>query len=593
MTSDDGREGADEHHEDSSGGSSPTDPSPHSAVPNPPSGSGARGGLAPTSPHPGRRGRLEFCDLGFDRNGQPVLSGLSLLLEPGTSCVIAAEPADQTTLISLLHGLLAPTRGAIRLDERELRSLPLAETRTQIAVCLADPWLLDGSIAENIAFGRPSMTRARMVAAAAIVGLDAAIDQIDGGLDALVGPDGCNLSLTQRRMVALARAVAGNPSVLLLEDPTRDLDDDEVPGVMAAVQSAAASRTSLITTRRIDPRFVVDVCYRLTNGRLISPVPFASSDTGAFPWSGDGALHAPAVGRDPGHGSRRRAQSRPAWSVTVGQNLAPHYRAAGLLERSAHTETWLAWHHDRPGGVSIRLPRRRPITYTAFEELGREYEVARQLRHPGFPAALGADLSAARPYVVYERIEGRSLARLISEAGGPLELPQVLAIGYEITRLLDHLHRKGVVHLHLRPEVIVRSYRGCVITDLRSALPVGEQRIRFIDRHHRRFVAPELLRGAPAARAMDLHGLGAVLYQLVTGEMIDHHRDDELTIVDDDGELRPCPVHDLAPDADPGVVDLINRLMAPQSGVRPPAGQVLAELRPMLLRHTPDVGRAA
>ncbi|MFV0523083.1 MAG: protein kinase domain-containing protein [Acidimicrobiales bacterium] len=593
MTSDDGRQGADDHNEASSGGSSPTDPSPHSEVPNPSSGSGARGGLAPNDPHPGRRGRLEFCDLGFDRNGQPLISGLTLLLEPGTSCVIAADQADQTTLISLLHGLLAPTRGAIRLDDRELSSLPLAETRTQIAVCLADPWLLDGSVADNIAFGRPSMTRARMVAAATIVGLDATIDGLSGGLDASVGPDGCNLTLVQRRMVGLARAVAGNPSVLLLEDPTRDLGDDEVAGVMSAVQSAAACRTSLITARKIDPRFVVDVCYRLADGRLISPVPFSSPDTGVLPRAGDGALHAPAAGRDPGHGSRRRTPARPAWSVTIGQDLAPRYRAAGLLERSAHTETWLAWHHDRPGGVSIRLPRRRPVTYTAFEELGREYEIARQLRHPGFAATLGADLGAQRPYVIYERIEGRSLARLISEAGGPLELPQVLAIGYEITRLLDHLHRKGVVHLDLRPEIIVRSHRGCVITDLRSALPVGEQRIRFIDRHHRRFVAPELLRGAPAARAMDLHGLGAVLYQLVTGEMIDQHRDDDLTVVDDHGELRPCPINELAPEADPGVVDLINRLMAPQTGVRPPAGQVLAELRPMLLRHTPDVGRAA
>jgi ABC-type transporter Mla maintaining outer membrane lipid asymmetry ATPase subunit MlaF len=551
-----------------------------------------------------------------------VLAQVAFDAPPGSVVIVQGSTGDdQTTLLSLLLGLQPLDSGTVTLDGVDVANLPLAETRRRIAVVLAEPWLLDGTIADNIQFGRPDLSPERVMIAARLAGLDTSTCGAPG-LDTEVGPDGDRLALGARRQVALARALATDPSVLLLEEPMSGLDARARTALIRALDRAAEGRTTIVATRRPETVPRADAGYRIVNGRLLpnpavvpgtgdEPDPGAAPDPGVEPsslidgswWAGDGRVDTPApaasspsvADRDRCRAHHHRHDGARSASIGVGDEIAPGYRAAGLLDRGAHTETWLAWSRRLADAVTVRLPRRRPVTYTALEEISREFTIACGLAHPAIATALDADLETELPYVVHERVAGRTLASSIAN-DGPLTTGEVLSVAYDLTHALDHLHRRGYAHLDLRPENVIRSGpRGSVISDFRHSLPLGEQRVRFIERHRHGLVAPELLRGAPAEPAMDIHALGIVLHQATTGALVERHdpESDQLLMIDQRGDRRRRPVTDLAPRTDRAVADLIEWLLADRPSDRPSAAQVLARIRPLLLDAVDHQQRAA
>ena len=184
--------------------------------------------------------------------GTPVLRGLSLRVPAATTiAVVGPTGAGKSTLLSLLLRLYDADAGAITVDGTDLRRFALAPLRERIALIPQDPWIMDGSIRENIAFGRPSATDAEVLEAARVALVDEFASRLPGGYDCPVGEGGGHLSGGQKRRVAIARALVRDASILLLDEPTTGLDAEAEAEVLAAIRRAGTGRTVILVTHSL------------------------------------------------------------------------------------------------------------------------------------------------------------------------------------------------------------------------------------------------------------------------------------------------------------------------------------------------------
>jgi ATP-binding cassette subfamily B protein len=182
--------------------------------------------------------------------------------------VVGPTGAGKSTLLSLLLRFYDPGAGAIELDGTDLRGLRLASLREQLALVPQDPWMLDATIAENIALGRPGADPEAVAAAACVALVDEFATRLPDGLDTMVGEGGVRLSGGQRRRVALARAVLRDAGVLLLDEPTSGLDAASEAAVLQALEQAAAGRTVLAVSHRLGLAARADRVVVLDGGRV-------------------------------------------------------------------------------------------------------------------------------------------------------------------------------------------------------------------------------------------------------------------------------------------------------------------------------------
>ena len=193
--------------------------------------------------------RLERVGFGYEPD-RPVLSGLDLHIAAGeTVCLFGPSGIGKSTVLHLLLRLYDVDHGRILLDDIDLRALDQRSLRERIAYMPQDPWLLDATLAENIAFGSRTATRADVLAAgqrrAGGRVRDAAAVR---ATTPLLGEAGVRLSGGQRRRVALARAAVSRASMVLLDEPTASLDPRSAAAVVQAIRAATAGRTVLIVT---------------------------------------------------------------------------------------------------------------------------------------------------------------------------------------------------------------------------------------------------------------------------------------------------------------------------------------------------------
>jgi ABC-type multidrug transport system fused ATPase/permease subunit len=180
---------------------------------------------------------------------RPVLRDVDLTIVAGqTVCLFGPSGAGKSTVLSLLLRLYDPDAGRVLIDGVDIRELATTELRRQIAFVPQDPWLLDGTIAENIAFGAPDATRAEVLAAGRAAWVDEFALALPEGYDTPLGESGVMLSGGQRRRVALARAVVSSAPVVLLDEPTTSLDAESARQVIGAIRSATRDRTVLLVT---------------------------------------------------------------------------------------------------------------------------------------------------------------------------------------------------------------------------------------------------------------------------------------------------------------------------------------------------------
>lgn len=218
-------------------------------------------------------GRLEFRDVHFRYADSPELfadlvNGIDLELLPGeTMALVGLTGSGKSTITNLATRLYDVTGGSITLDGIDIRELTLDELRSHIAMAFEDATLFSASIRDNVLLGRPHATDDELREALEIAQAGFVFD-LPEGLDTVVGEEGMSLSGGQRQRLALARAVAARPAVLVLDDPLSALDVDTEALVEAALRRVLASTTALIVAHRPSTVMLADRVALLENGTV-------------------------------------------------------------------------------------------------------------------------------------------------------------------------------------------------------------------------------------------------------------------------------------------------------------------------------------
>jgi len=226
-------------------------------------------------PLPEARGRLEFEHVSFGYvSGREVLPGLDLRIPAGqTIALVGTTGAGKTTIAKLMARFYDPTAGRVLLDGVELRDLAESDLRRAVVMVTQENFMFDGTVADNIAFGRPGASRDEIVDAAAAVGADEFIAALPQGYDTDVGKRGSRLSAGQRQLITFARAFLADPAVLILDEATSSLDIPSERSVQRALQTVLADRTAVIIAHRLSTVEIADRALVIDNGQIVEDGP--------------------------------------------------------------------------------------------------------------------------------------------------------------------------------------------------------------------------------------------------------------------------------------------------------------------------------
>ncbi|HUO70362.1 MAG TPA: thiol reductant ABC exporter subunit CydD [Solirubrobacteraceae bacterium] len=228
-----------------------------------------------SAPSPARASvRLERVSFSYPARPGLVLDGLSLELPPGEAVALVGESgAGKSTVAALLLGMLQPTSGRISVGGIDLRSCQIDAWRQLIAWVPQQPTLFRGTVAANIRLGNPDADDDSVCAAAARAGADEFIGGLPDGYATVIGDGGRSLSPGERRRIGLARAFVRNAPLVILDEPTADLDPRSVELVAAAVRRLAPGRTMLLIAHRPELVRDVDRVVRLQRGTAVPGEP--------------------------------------------------------------------------------------------------------------------------------------------------------------------------------------------------------------------------------------------------------------------------------------------------------------------------------
>ncbi|WP_156920295.1 ABC transporter ATP-binding protein [Segniliparus rugosus] len=217
------------------------------------------------------RGELVFENVGFryPDSAAPVLADVSLRIEPGEIlALVGPTGSGKSTLANLVPRLLDATSGRITLDGVDIRELRLSDLRAQIAVAFEEPVLFSASVRENVALGQPEATDQEVADALELAAATEFVAKLPWGDRTRVGEQGLSLSGGQRQRLALARAVLGQPKVLVLDDPLSALDVDTEAQVQAKLRKALSGTTTLLVAHRPSTAALADRVALVWDGRI-------------------------------------------------------------------------------------------------------------------------------------------------------------------------------------------------------------------------------------------------------------------------------------------------------------------------------------
>ena len=221
-------------------------------------------------------GKIEFREVSFGYDGQAsrALDEVSFTIEPGERvAILGKNGSGKSTIVRQITGLYQPTEGSVLVDDTDIRQIQPSDLRANIGAVLQDVCLFSGSIKENIALGLESVSDDDILEAAKIAGVHEFIGASSGGYDQRLAERGEGLSGGQRQAIALARALAPKPSMLLLDEPSSALDSNAEAALIARLSKATRDRTLLIVTHRMSMVRLVDRIIVLDQGRVIVDGP--------------------------------------------------------------------------------------------------------------------------------------------------------------------------------------------------------------------------------------------------------------------------------------------------------------------------------
>ncbi|AKT42760.1 ABC transporter ATP-binding protein [Chondromyces crocatus] len=213
--------------------------------------------------------RLEQVDFSYD-GAQPALTGVDLDIAPGqTIGFVGSTGSGKSTLIKLLLRFYTPKSGRILLDGHDISALDLQDLRRAVGYVAQEPFLTDGTIADNIAYGAPSASRADVEAAARSAEAHEFIARLPLGYDTPVGERGQKLSGGQRQRIALARAILKSPPILVLDEATSAVDNETEAAIQRSLARVSRGRTTLVIAHRLSTVRQADIIHVLEHGRIV------------------------------------------------------------------------------------------------------------------------------------------------------------------------------------------------------------------------------------------------------------------------------------------------------------------------------------
>jgi ABC-type multidrug transport system fused ATPase/permease subunit len=214
-------------------------------------------------------GSLQLENVHFGYDNSPLLNGVSLDIGTGqTVSLHGPNGAGKTTIVQLLLGWQRPQSGRVLADGRPYESLCLPDLLAGMGLLPQDPVIFAGTIAENIAYGRQSVTAERMREVITIAGVDGLVNGLSDGLDTLIGEEGQTISGGERQRIALARALVHRPSLLIMDEPTNHLDVADFRTMLQRIRKQSPSMSILIISHDQSVIDEADAIYRLDNGAL-------------------------------------------------------------------------------------------------------------------------------------------------------------------------------------------------------------------------------------------------------------------------------------------------------------------------------------
>jgi subfamily B ATP-binding cassette protein MsbA len=226
----------------------------------------------------GLRNGIEFDKVTFEYGdrGEPALMDASFELRRGRStALIGGSGAGKSTVINLICRLLEPVSGTIKVDGQPLSRVKISDWLNAIAIAGQDIDLIDGTIAENISYGRPNTERTKIERAARSAGAGF-VNDLPQGLETLVGPRGLSLSGGERQRIGIARALAREPDILILDEATNAIDHETETGIIKALQNLPESMTIIVISHRPGTLAFCDDAVVLNRGRVVETGPLSS-----------------------------------------------------------------------------------------------------------------------------------------------------------------------------------------------------------------------------------------------------------------------------------------------------------------------------
>lgn len=220
------------------------------------------------------QGGLQLQDIGFRYGNRAVIRGLSLDIQPGEMIgLVGHSGSGKSTLVNLICRFYDVTEGSIRIDGTDLRRIGVSDFRRHIGLVLQEPFLFFGTIAENIAYGKPDATREEIVAAARAAHAHEFILRLPHGYDSLVGERGQGLSGGERQRISIARALLIDPRLLILDEATSAVDTETEKEIQKALDNLVKGRTTIAIAHRLSTLRKADRLVVMDRGQIVEVGP--------------------------------------------------------------------------------------------------------------------------------------------------------------------------------------------------------------------------------------------------------------------------------------------------------------------------------